>query len=159
MDACTPLQPATGAHWRLSMTDTALSLFTRSVNGVGTPGITLGTMGTSKTGAIPTLLLGDTLEFDNLPFTFIIDSEFSNYKTLYNKIYNLATDNTPVGEEIDITLLDSDGGEIGFTERMYYAHPVALSGFQLVSTGDGVNVLTATVTFEFQDMRIADDNE
>lgn len=156
--SCVPFQAANGGQWRLSFSNNDLQLLTYGINGVGTPGIQLPSLqGGKNVSPLPLLLLGDTLSFDNLPFNFIIDNKFENYTLLFNTIYNLASDNTPTGQDIEITLLDSNGSEIGFTLRAKQAFPTQLSGFQLVSTQEGETILTATVTFEFEDMVI--DNE
>lgn len=155
MNMCTPFQPATGGKWLLTSSRDDFRLFTVSVVGLAIPGVDIGFLDGPKGGsANPLVIMGDTLSYDTLPFTFIVDNKFENFTTLFNRLKELANTGYPQTEDLVVTMLDGLGKESGVKFQFKNAHIFQLSSFQLISNQQGENVLVSTASFRFQDMDI-----
>lgn len=97
---------------------------------------------------------GEQLQYDNLTIEFLIDSELTNYKALYNWM----TDGFPdLPNSMSEYKLHSDGflhvlnssNNVIQTVQFVDLLPISIGSLQFTSTSTDVNYLTGTATFQY----------
>lgn len=152
---CQRFTPAEGGQWLLTSTRSDFELFTMSTTGFECPSTTVSSVDGSRNDTkLMSHVSGDRLEYDVLPFTFIIDHHFKNYTNLHNHLKRIPDFNTIESEDIVVTFLDHSGAPLGVEFQFSDAQIFQLGGFQLITNSEGRNVLTSTATFKFRDMTI-----
>lgn len=148
---CDAFNLATGGRWLMTSSDQNLRLFTATVTGLGMPGIDIGFMDGPRAGSDNMLFIaGDTLNYDLLNFTFVVDSQFKNYFSLFDKLHTIVKTSIPPYEDLDITLLNNMGMDMKVGFRFVDATVFQLGGFQLITNEEGEKYLVCTASFKFQ---------
>lgn len=111
---------------------------------------------------------GDHIVFDDLQFQFKVDEDLKNYIELYNWIQGLGypddysqfkdLKNQPIGSGLytDISLLITTNIKNPNIEILFRdAFPIALGGFNMMTTDGSITEVTSTATFKFQKYNIS----
>lgn len=121
------------------------------------------------------MVAGDTVHYDELSFTFIVDENMYNYCSVYNwlcglgfpssfeefrellatglQVYNPNNRSYTVGETSDINLMILTNHKNRNIDIKYYnAFPTSLSGLSFNNSNTDSETITATVSFKFTGM-------
>lgn len=139
-----------------------------NIQEISIPGVSLGDSSRSvPTGksAIP----GDTLQYDELSITFVVDESMNNWRELYNWMRGLAPTHIGIDRDNQYKILKnnrfgllSDGELIIMTnsgnENIRYKFkdlfPLSLSSISLNTTSTSIDPITATISFQYTNFDI-----
>lgn len=132
--------------------------------GVSFPGVSLPSVKMS-TPSVEISFGGETPEFEPLTLTFQIDEDLSNYIATFNWMLGIPLHSDLPNTQYDFTKLKegvydkeysdaslhllSSSNNIIRTIEFYNIHPVALSGWELVTTNNDSQYVQCTATFEY----------
>lgn len=143
---------ASSDKWVLAIGGTSrkYSFFTKKVTGFPIPGISAqGEEGPKNRGEFMLDIKADTILFEPLSFTFVIDEDYTNYRLLRKWMMDNAAKNIADREDISVTLLNNQGKVQGVEMTFNGARPINLGDVELDTTGT-MPVLTCTVTFKYE---------
>lgn len=132
-----------------------LNLVARKVTDFEIPGVSAdGTIGPRVSSSTMMIIPADTIFFDPVVYTFIVDESYENYITLMSKLLN-----TPKSQAdqifFDFTVMPlSNTGRPTGVEFVYMN--AMLSNMSTISLENNASVktLTCTVTLKFENMKI-----
>lgn len=115
------------------------------------PGITLGNIDAPYRGnGTPVPIPGDNIDYEDLSLTFFIDSNFNNYRTIFDKIIQArGRGSSAPTYDLQVSLLDNQGRYQGVDVLFERTYPYSLADMQLKSQGDEL-ALAVTAGFKYR---------
>lgn len=89
--------------------------------------------------------IGEKIQYTPFNCTFLIDSEFKNYKEMYDWMKRMSAGGTKIGDVDEVVLVINGKQSIRFTG----AWPTSLSSVSFITNATDVEYLTATVSMNF----------
>ena len=146
---------ASSDKWLLVMS-TGLKLLGRKVNSFDLPGINAdGTIGPKGGGNTLMQVPSDTIIFDPIVFTFIVDETYENYIAAVKQVLMAVTSGEfrDVFFDVDIVPLNNRRKDINLTFKYMNARATNISTVSYDTNAD-VRTLTCTMTIMFEDFKI-----
>lgn len=146
------LNDASSDKWMLSIGGTKRNypFFTKKVTGFSIPGCSAqGEEGPKNRGEFMLDIKADTVMFEPLSFTFVVDEDYTNYKLLRKWLMDNAAVNIAEREDISVMLLNNQGKPQGVEMLFSNSRPINIGDIELDTTGASPSLL-CTVTFKYE---------
>lgn len=141
---------AASNKWMLSMGgQRSLELMTRKTMNFEIPGISSEGSEGPRVGNVMMDMGSDTIVHEPLMFTFIVDADYGNYKTIRQWMVENSKSGIMKREDATITLLNSRGQPQGVSLSYMGCRPTSLSAVTLDTIGEPV--LLCTVMLKYLD--------
>ncbi len=151
MDRLKNPNDAASDKWRLVI-DSELELFTSKVNDFEMAGFGMdGTIGPRSGPNSMLNIQGDTITFDPMTFTFVVDEDFSNYIEVVKRLFQNATDDPYF--DVSVGLVGNTNKDLGINFTYMNSRVSNISGVSR-DTNASIKTLTCTATFIFEGLKI-----
>ncbi len=89
--------------------------------------------------------IGEKLNFGQFNITFLIDSEFKNYKEIFDWMKRMTVAGSAIGDTDDVVIIINDKQSI----RFYGCWPMSMSNVSFITNATDVEYLTCSVVMNF----------
>lgn len=98
-------------------------------------------------------MAADKIEYGPFEVSFLVDEDLTNYKEIYDWLYNQVDVQTAQFRDITLSILSS-ANNVNKQIKFVDAHPITLSSLPFDITTTDVEYLTAVVSFEYSYFQI-----
>lgn len=123
--------------------------FNYFVQTINIPGISCGKVDTTNMNH-RIFFQGDTIEYEELDFSFVVNEDFSNYQYIHNWIIDYRDHESAADKMQDLTLHILNNNKLAFLKFVFHdAFPIALGAIDLEHINSDSTPITCATSFAY----------